>query len=304
MSWALLSPLLIVAGALVIIALERRYPYDRGQRLIRDGFWTDFVAYGLVQSYVLGLLIAQLVAAIDRATGASSRGLVSGWPLWAQVGFFVLTHDLYIYLFHRWQHSNRFLWRLHEAHHSVRDLDWVAGSRSHSFEILVNQTIEFGAIVLLGGHPDVILIKGAISAIWGMWIHANVDVRSGWLQKIINGPELHRWHHALNYVGEGKNFATKFAWWDWIFGTAYQPPRKPAGYGLDDPSYPPGWLGQHLYAFRRFGILAPCSTSSSSAPGASPTPPTRENSTAPTAGLGAPTTTSGSAASSRSTSSR
>ena len=72
-----------------------------------------------------------------------------------QVLFFLLTHDLYIYLFHRWQHANKWLWRTHEAHHSTKEVDFLAGTRSHALEILVNQTIEFAPIVLLGADPAV-----------------------------------------------------------------------------------------------------------------------------------------------------
>lgn len=251
MPWTVIAPIFIVSGALVIIALERKYPYDRGQPFLRDGFWTDFLFYALLQSYVLALVIHALVGWIDAKTGASTYGLVSQWPLWAQVALFVVTHDFYIYVFHRFQHRNRYFWRLHEAHHSARYVDWIAGSRSHSIEILINQSIEFGAMILLGAAPEVILIKGAISAVWGMWIHANVDVKSGPLQLVINGPEMHRWHHAIDYPDEGSNYGTKLAIWDHLFGTAYRPPRKPAGYGLAEP-FPRGYLAQHLYAFRRF----------------------------------------------------
>ena len=34
-------------------------------------------------------------------------------------------------------HVNRYLWRLHEAHHSTPDVDWVGGSRGHVFENLI-----------------------------------------------------------------------------------------------------------------------------------------------------------------------
>jgi len=250
MSWTLLSPLLITGGSLCIIGLERLWPYDRHQRLFRDGFWLDLVAYGLIQSYVLAFAIGGLVRSIDIATGISRFGLVSDWPIAAQLLFFLVTHDLYIYVFHRAQHSNRWLWRLHEAHHSCRDVDWIAGARSHSLEIMINQTIEFGAMVLLGAHPDVLLMKGVVSALWGMWIHSNVDVRTGPLQYFINGPEMHRWHHARDFLPPGRNFATKLAIWDWLFGTAHRPPGKPAGYGLDE-AFPRGYVAQHLHAFRR-----------------------------------------------------
>jgi sterol desaturase/sphingolipid hydroxylase (fatty acid hydroxylase superfamily) len=257
MSLEIVSPVIIVAAALILIALERRFPYTPGQRLFRDGFWTDLVGYSLIQSYFCGLLIAAFIRWIDSGTGLSRLHLVSDWPLWVQVGFFLITHDLYIYLFHRLQHRSKILWRVHEAHHSTRDVDWLSGSRSHTFEILINQTIEFAPIILLGAAPEVALIKGMISAIWGMYIHSNIDVRMGRLQKIINGPEMHRWHHSAEVADGSFNFATKLAFWDWIFGTGRLPAAKPAAYGLDDVDFPEGYFKQHLFAFRRFGDRPP-----------------------------------------------
>jgi sterol desaturase/sphingolipid hydroxylase (fatty acid hydroxylase superfamily) len=248
--WAVLSPLIITVWAWTLIGLERRFPYDRGQKLFRRGWFDDFFLYTLVQSYLLGLIIEGLIRWMDAQSGLSRLRLVSDWPVWAQLGVFFITHDLYIYWFHRLQHRSALLWRTHEAHHSVRDVDWLAGSRSHPIEILVNQTIEFAPILLLGAAPELALMKGTLDAVWGMWIHSNVGVRSGPLQYLINGPEMHRWHHSRQYRGYGCNFATKLAIWDWLFGTAHLPPEKPPGYGLDDPRYPEGYLAQTLYAFR------------------------------------------------------
>ena len=243
-----------VGGALAIIALERLRPYDR-QRLLRPGLAVDLVGYALIQSAVLSIIIRAIVGALDAATGASRSGLVSSWPVAAQLALFIVTHDFYIYWFHRAQHRVPLLWRLHEAHHSAREVDWIAGSRSHALEILINQTIEVAAMVLCGASTDVMLYKGAISIVSGMWIHANIDIRLGWLSYIINGPELHRWHHAIDYAPPGKNYGTKFAFWDSLFGTADRRPGKPAGYGLADP-FPAGFLAQQAHAFRRTGAGA------------------------------------------------
>lgn len=251
MGWELWAPLAIAAGALAIVALERAFPYERGQPLFREGFWTDLIGYALLQSYLLALPIAAALAVLDARLGWSRLGLLADWPVWAQVALFVVSHDLYIYLFHRWQHASPRLWRLHEAHHSSARLDWIAGARSHSLEILVNQTIEFAPMVLLGAAPEVPLIKGAISAVWGLYIHANLDVRTGRLQWLINGPEAHRWHHATDIDARDRNFATKLAIWDRLFGTAWIPAgRRPAGYGLTDVAFPDGYLAQHAFAFR------------------------------------------------------
>jgi sterol desaturase/sphingolipid hydroxylase (fatty acid hydroxylase superfamily) len=149
-----------------------------------------------------------------------------------------VTHDFYIYCFHRLQHRVPVLWRLHEAHHSVENVDWLSGSRSHALEIVINQTIEFAPIILLGAPPEMVQIKGTIDAVWGMYIHANIDVRSGWLQYVINGPEAHRWHHSVEYTGYGFNYATKLAIWDWLFGTMHLPDAKPPAYGIADVAFP------------------------------------------------------------------
>ncbi len=244
----------IAVGAIAFVLLERIAPYDRGQSLVRPGFWVDLAFYGFVQSWALGVLIGRLIALLDSSTGLSRLALVSQWPLPAQVTFFVVTHDLYIYLMHRAQHASPFLWRFHEAHHSVPQVDWLSGVRSHPVEILVNQTIEFAPIVLLGAAPEVAPIKGAVSAIWGMFIHSNWDVRLGVLRYALNGPGMHRWHHADQPEAYGKNFATKLAVWDWLFGTAFDPDggeRKAERYGLGYAGFPEGYPSQVLRAFGR-----------------------------------------------------
>jgi sterol desaturase/sphingolipid hydroxylase (fatty acid hydroxylase superfamily) len=246
-TWRWLSPVAIVGAALILIALERRWPYTRGQPFLRAGLGVDLIGYALVQSYLLGMVITYVSAWLDRVTGMSRLHLVSAWPVVAQVAFFVVTHDLYIYSFHRWQHRSPLLWRIHEAHHATTDVDWLSGARSHALEILINQTIEFAPIVLLGAAPEVALIKLTLDSIWGMYIHANIDVRSGRLQWIINGPEMHRWHHAIE-IRDGVNFATKFAWWDWLSGTAFRPARKPSGFGITEP-FPSGYVAQQIHAF-------------------------------------------------------
>ena len=167
MSWTLLSPSIIVAWALVLMLLERLFPYHP-QKLFRTGFFTDLLGYGLLQSYVLGFLISALIRAIDGHTGWSKLGLVSHWPVLVQLGFFFVVHDFYIYWFHRLQHKSDLLWRTHEAHHSVDDVDWLSGTRSHAVEILINQTFDFVRGGVLGAAAEGALVKATLDAVWGV----------------------------------------------------------------------------------------------------------------------------------------
>jgi sterol desaturase/sphingolipid hydroxylase (fatty acid hydroxylase superfamily) len=245
------SIIIIVAAAVIFIILEKFFPYTKGQKVLREGFFDDFAFYTIAQSYILSILIfSVIISFVDNTTGLSRYRLFADVPIWIQLVFFTVTHDIYIYFMHRWQHHNKWLWRIHEAHHSNKNIDWLAGSRSHAFEILINQTVEFLPIVLLGSPPEVIAYKGIISAVWGMYIHSNINVKTGWLQKIINGPEMHRWHHSTG-KGRNRNFATKFAIWDWLFGTAFLPENKPDEFGLKT-YFPAHYISQTLFAFRSF----------------------------------------------------
>ncbi len=247
--WCTLS---VILAAGILIILERRFPYHAGQALFRRGFWMDLVLYSLAQSYGLGIIIAWIVRGLDVLLHQPRCALVAELPWLAQLGIFFVLHDFYIYWFHRWQHHNKYLWRLHEAHHSTHDVDWLSGSRSHPLEILINQSVEFAPMILLGAAPEVVVLKTALDAVWGMYIHSNIDVHSAWLQRVLNGPEMHRWHHTASKEAHHYNFGTKLALWDWLFGTAWwNPPHKPSAYGLRSKHYPTDYIGQTLYAFRR-----------------------------------------------------
>jgi len=249
--YEIISYAIIISFVILFILLERVFPYNEGQKIFREGFFNDLALYTIAQSYILGIIIFTfIIKSIDDATKLSRFHLFAYVPIWLQLVFFTITHDFYIYWMHRWQHKNKFLWRLHEAHHSTKKVDWLSGSRSHAFEILINQTVEFLPIVLLGSPPEVAAYKGVISAVWGMYIHSNINVKTGWLQKIINGPEMHRIHHTTG-KGRNRNFATKLAIWDWLFGTAFLTNEKASDYGLKT-FFPDNFFKQFTFAFRSF----------------------------------------------------
>ena len=251
-----ITTIILFTWAAFIIAWERISPYRKGLPFFREGFWIDLVWYTIIQSYFLKILIFDyIIEPLKTHFDWSHFNFVSNWSITAQVLFFLVTHDLYIYLFHRSQHSNKFFWRIHEAHHSGKEVDFLAGSRSHIMEIVINQTIEFAPIILLGANPVVVPIKALLDAIFGMFIHANVKVKLGKLKYLINSPELHLWHHANYREVFHANFSTKFAIWDYLFGTVYDPGHppgnKPENWGLYY-DYPRDYFMQHAFSVKRF----------------------------------------------------
>src|SRR5271165_2864118 len=136
-----ISLIIIISWAILLTILERIIPYQQGYRIFRKGYWMDFFWYTLVQSYFLGVFIAFIIRAINAGGAVSALHLITSWPLILQVLFFMVSHDLWQYWFHRVQHRNKYMWRIHEAAHATPEVDWLVGSRSHALEILVAQTV-------------------------------------------------------------------------------------------------------------------------------------------------------------------
>ena len=256
---------ILVTWICFIVTLERFFPYTKGLKFFRKGFWLDFVWYTFIQSYFLSIFINSfLIAPLKTAAGFGDAGVLSHWPIWALMLLFFVTHDFYIYWFHRFQHHSKIFWRTHEAHHSNKEVDWLAGSRSHILEIIINQTIEFAPIVILCDVKTTAIIvplKALLDAVWGIWIHANIDVHSGKLQYVINGPEMHQWHHSDHPEVFYSNYGTKLAIWDWLFGTGFLPGLAPFKYEFLKPQkfglpydYPRDYFAQHWFAFKRFDV--------------------------------------------------
>lgn len=61
---------------------------------------------------------------------------------------------------------------------------------------------------------------------------------------------MHLWHHADHQEVFFANYSTKFAFWDWIFGTAYLPGHKPKQYGLFY-DFPKDYFLQHYYSIKK-----------------------------------------------------
>ena len=61
----------------------------------------------------------------------------------------ILVADLVQYWTHRAYHEVPALWRLHAVHHSVKSMDWLAGSRQHILELILTRTLVLAPIFVL-----------------------------------------------------------------------------------------------------------------------------------------------------------
>jgi sterol desaturase/sphingolipid hydroxylase (fatty acid hydroxylase superfamily) len=92
----------------------------------------------------------------------------------------------------------------------------------------------------------------------GYGVHANIDVRLGWLGYVLAIPEQHRLHHSVN-PRESGHYGADLPIWDRLFGSfSWSPHKAPERVGLQDPETFPSVrsiLANQLHPFRRSGYL-------------------------------------------------
>ena len=114
------------------------------------------------------------------------------------------------------------------------------------------------AILLLLGAPlEVITWLSLTTAFIGMLTHCNVEMRFGSLSWWFNTPELHRWHHSRDDWEGNKNFGENLMIWDVLFGTWFNPDRRPPlDIGIKD-DMPAKFTDQLAWPFKELQLRHP-----------------------------------------------
>ncbi len=247
--------LLIFAGlAGLFFVLERLIPW-RPQRIFRTGIVADVVYAPLhiALRILINMVVASALALVGRSAGVQSIfGFNERLPVWAQALTLIFVLDFAFYVTHRLKHRWRWWWRLHETHHSSKDLDYLSAARFHPLEKILDRTLFLLPLTLLNPATGALLIWSSWDALMGMLIHSNANIRLGPLIYIFVGPEMHRWHHSRDRKLSDCNFGNSLSIFDWIFGTAYVSYERDADFGVQDEQYPQNNLWkQFWYAFRQ-----------------------------------------------------
>jgi sterol desaturase/sphingolipid hydroxylase (fatty acid hydroxylase superfamily) len=236
--------------------LEHLFPARRDQPLWRTDSRLDVLYWVCLPALRAGLAAAGVVAVLSfgvRTETWLSEGFgpLGRQPVWLQVVGFLVLFDVSSYWVHRWFHGSR-LWKFHAIHHSSRQLDWLSTLRHHPVNDVAMRVGQAMPAVLLGFSPQVIAWCLPVLTFHSLLIHANVNWTFGPLGLFIVSPAFHHWHHTSQAEGRDRNFAELCPVWDLLFGTYFAPNgRRPEEFGIDDRSFPDGFLGQLLYPFRR-----------------------------------------------------
>ena len=243
----------LLGSSLIFIFIEKLFALRRDQPVFRPEWQTDLHHF-IVNHMVVGFVLLATNLLVHKLFGWAAHDGVRGWV--ANLNFFValfgivLVADLVQYWTHRAYHEVPLLWRLHAVHHSVKSMDWLAGSRQHIIELLITRTLVLAPIYVLGFSKEVIDAYIVIVGFQAVFNHANVSVRLGPLRYLIVTPNFHHWHHSQDDEAIDRNYAAHFAFLDHLFGTAVQSNRKwPDRYGVQGDYVPDGFFKQLQFPF-------------------------------------------------------
>jgi sterol desaturase/sphingolipid hydroxylase (fatty acid hydroxylase superfamily) len=241
--------------AAVFVPLERVFALRTGQPVFRRG-WPVDLTYFFINSLLIEILtILTLKPALilfDWARVGWVSATVGSLPLAVQVPALLLVADFTQYWVHRTFHVVPLLWPFHAIHHSIEEMDWLAGSRLHLVDVILTRGLTYVPIFVLGFSAQALMVYVFLVAAQATFIHANVRWEFRPLRRLIATPAFHHWHHSAEREAVDKNFAVHTPIWDILFGTYYLPDRWPAQYGLSHQrDVPARWVTQLVYPFRR-----------------------------------------------------
>jgi sterol desaturase/sphingolipid hydroxylase (fatty acid hydroxylase superfamily) len=243
----------LLGSSLIFIFIEKLFALRRDQPVFRPEWQTDLQHF-MVNHMLVGFMLLATNLLVHRLFGWAAHDGVRGWV--SNLNFFVvlfllvLVADLVQYWLHRAYHEVPLLWRLHAVHHSVKSMDWLAGSRQHLVEVLITRTLVLAVIYVLGFSKEVIDAYIVIVGFQAVFNHANVSVRLGPLRYVIVTPNFHHWHHSQDKEALDRNYAAHFAFLDYAFGTAVKSDREwPERYGVVGDYVPDGFLKQAAFPF-------------------------------------------------------
>jgi sterol desaturase/sphingolipid hydroxylase (fatty acid hydroxylase superfamily) len=244
----------VIVGAVMVAGLEWTNPYRQQWWAEKQEWVQDAIFMALIQGVFPKLVAVAVLFSLSQVLHAQDL-IVKGWwptqwPVPFQMLFMMILADGMRYWLHRWAHEWEPLWRFHAVHHSPHKLYWLNVGRFHPIDKGLQLCLDTLPFLFLGVGEEVLGLYVVCYAINGFFQHCNIDLRLGFLNYLISGPELHRWHHSMVKQESNHNYGNNFIIWDRMFGTWYWPEERDVQeLGLGNREYPSAFFEQMTTPF-------------------------------------------------------
>lgn len=179
-------------------------------------------------------------------------------PLFFETLLTLLTSSLASYLFHRMSHIQKWIWLWHVTHHRDEKVNVGNNGVNHIFDVFFRRVLALLPGIIFGFSQEALLIVSIINITQGYFSHANIDVKLGFLNYFVVGPELHRLHHSRDLTEAG-HYSVDISFWDLIFKTfIWRPGLVPKEVGVVFPErypLPQNYMASLLLPFKISGSV-------------------------------------------------
>lgn len=248
--WLILA---FIVSAIIFIFLEKVFPKYKDQVILRQEWKLDFLYFSINHLLITFLLIIGnffVYSTFSWAFHSDFQDWIKSLHISIQVIILFISADFVLYWTHRFFHKIPRFWKFHAVHHSVETMDWMAGSRNHLFQTIVDRCLVLVPLTLIGADKQALDLYISIAAFQAVWIHSNVDINIGFIKYFIVTPQYHHWHHSSQQPALDTNFSAHTPLFDKLFFTYHMPfEHWPAHYGTTSP-LPKTFFGQFLYPFK------------------------------------------------------
>lgn len=222
--------------------LESLFPFFRRPGLVhrlRHSVHNLFL--GGVNALLAALLFGGLYSSLFTWMEQSSLGLLNNLPLGRITRFIagLLLIDLWMYTWHRLNHTIPILWAFHSVHHSDSEMDASSFIRFHPVEIVLSSLFKLPVFLVIGPQLETVLIYETILNLSTIFHHSNIGLPlkvDSLLRIVIVTPNMHRVHHSVKLREGNSNYSTTLSIWDRLF-CSFVEPLKPGGIKLGLKGY-------------------------------------------------------------------
>ncbi|MET1257175.1 sterol desaturase family protein [Aliikangiella maris] len=249
--WLILA---FLGSAFIFMTLEKLLPKYKDQIILRKEWGLDLFYFCFNHLAISAILLYANyhVSHFDWAVSDSLQNWLQALPVWVQVLAIIVCVDFVLYWEHRLYHEIKIIWPIHAVHHSVENMDWLAGSRGHFLQVFSERAMVMVPLYLLGPDKAALDIYVAFAALQAVLIHCNTRLPFGPLKYIFVTPQFHHWHHSSEKPAIDTNYSAHLVLFDWLFGTYHMPKQHwPAEYGTTK-KLPSTYLGQLFYPLSIF----------------------------------------------------
>ena len=159
----------------------------------------------------------------------------------------IIGWDFIYYWNHRFMHTSRYMWAVHEVHHSSERYNLSTALRQPVADAL-GTSLPYGLLCLFGIPPEAVATARGVNLIYQFWVHTEAIDRIGRAERTLNSPSHHRVHHGSNRQYLDRNHGGILIIWDRMFGT-FEPEHDRVVYGLTTniDTFNPARIASHEY---------------------------------------------------------